>query len=81
MRRLSQRLALPLLLTVLTGCSLYRTNYSLQIQNMTPDEYQQVLAEFDKSDQRYRKAISWGTTDPVELARLEAFIQPAFSTS
>ncbi len=36
------------------------------------NEYRIALERILESDQRYRTAISWGTTDPDELARLEA---------
>ncbi|MFI4897501.1 MAG: hypothetical protein ACIARR_06715, partial [Phycisphaerales bacterium JB059] len=34
--------------------------------------YRDALDEMMEADQRYRTAISWGTTDERELARLEA---------
>jgi len=33
---------------------------------------QAALVEMDRTDQLHRTAVSWGTTDPKELARLEA---------
>lgn len=40
-------------------------------ESITPDQYHAALDAIMESDQRYRTAISWGTTDPDELARLE----------
>lgn len=37
-----------------------------------PQAYREVVDEIIRSDQQYRTAISWGTTDEAELARLEA---------
>ncbi|MHA7814187.1 MAG: DUF6624 domain-containing protein [Phycisphaerales bacterium] len=37
-----------------------------------PQAYREVVEEIIRTDQQYRTAISWGTTDEAELARLEA---------
>ncbi len=37
-----------------------------------PQKYREVVVEIGRTDQLHRSAISWGTTDPEELARLEA---------
>lgn len=36
------------------------------------DAYRVAVAEINRTDQQYRTAISWGTTDEAELARLKA---------
>ncbi len=38
----------------------------------TKSDYRLALERIMESDQRYRSAISWGTTDPDELAKLNA---------
>lgn len=50
------------------GCS----SAQHRADGFTPDQYHAALDAIMESDQRYRNAISWGTTDPDELARLEA---------
>lgn len=60
-------LLVPLYL-VSSGCSSTQT----RADEFTPAQYHAALDTIMESDQRYRTAISWGTTDPDELARLEA---------
>ncbi len=53
------------------GCSVFHARKSNEIQKLTPAEYGQALDEIAKTDRQYRTALSWGTTDLKELARLE----------
>ncbi len=59
---------LLVLMLACIGCSSAQSRAS----EWSPDQYHAALDEIIESDQRYRTAISWGTTDPEELARLEA---------
>ncbi|MBO6512550.1 MAG: hypothetical protein JJ974_01120 [Phycisphaerales bacterium] len=61
-------LASLIFVLTLTGCA---TTQQLS-EEFTPEQYHAALDAIMESDQRYRTAISWGTTDPEELARLEA---------
>ncbi|MBL4590908.1 MAG: hypothetical protein JKY96_02995 [Phycisphaerales bacterium] len=58
---------LPLFLASV-GCSSAQTRES----EWSPAQYHAALDAIMESDQRYRTVIAWGTTDPDELARLEA---------
>ncbi|MFK7760055.1 MAG: DUF6624 domain-containing protein [Phycisphaerales bacterium] len=51
-----------------SGCS----SRQHRADGFTPQQYHQALDAIMEADQRYRTAISWGTTDPDELARLQA---------
>lgn len=51
-----------------SGCSSTKN----RVEGFTPEEYHTALDAIMESDQRYRTAISWGTTDPDELAELES---------
>lgn len=42
------------------------------LQAVDQNEFRAALERILESDQRYRSAISWGTTDPEELARLKS---------
>ena len=58
---------LPIWILLNVGCA--------TIQSLSEDDqraYLSALEEMAESDQRYRTALSWGTNDPEELARLEA---------
>ncbi|MGV6814967.1 MAG: DUF6624 domain-containing protein [Phycisphaerales bacterium] len=57
---------------LLTGCSGTHFAGGQREQSSSVESYRDALDEINESDQRYRTAISWGTTDPDELARLEA---------
>lgn len=72
MRLLAKWIAFPLVVLTFSGCSFGHTSTSDQIQALTPTEYRQALDEILETDKQYRTAISWGTTDPKELAKLEA---------
>tara|TARA_R110000744_G_scaffold301645_2_gene410668 strand:- start:793 stop:1527 length:735 start_codon:yes stop_codon:yes gene_type:complete len=58
----------PAWMLVGAGCSSTQERTS----DWSPEAYHAALDAIMESDQRYRSAIAWGTTDPVELAKLEA---------
>ncbi len=64
--------SIKILLQSLFVCSIQFGCASTQSTNQDPDAYRSALDAILESDQRYRTMISWGTTDPDELARLEA---------
>ncbi len=54
------------LLFVFIGCA------STQSREHNPSAYRAELESILETDQQYRSMISWGTTDPAELAQLKA---------
>ena len=59
------------LLGLLPGCS-GPAGPPAKLTSAQQTEYRMALESMMESDQRHRTALSWGTTDPEELARLEA---------
>ena len=57
---------------LLIGCSTSQRTDQQTIHATENESYRAALEEINESDQLYRTAISWWTTDPDELARLEA---------
>lgn len=66
MRTIPSILLTVISLFVFTGCA------STQSREHNPSAYRAELESILETDQHYRSMISWGTTDPDELAELDA---------
>jgi hypothetical protein len=70
------RMLATALLTLLLSAALTAQNAAPRAtRTPTPQELKTLrteLIEMNRLDQLHRKAVSWGTTDPKELARLDA---------
>jgi hypothetical protein len=64
------QIALSVILLVASGAVSVVSSHSEP--DCDPVTYREVMDEIMRTDQRYRSAISWGTIDPDELAKLES---------